>query len=523
MVIRIFRNDRFPPPLSHLTMNRHWISLALACVLALSIVGCKKKAPVELAPSVTKDKPDTAAPAKPGESKPEETKPAADKQPSVELKQETKPAEPAKPAPMPVAPETTPVTPEPMKAAEPAPATPTPTTEAKTPATETFVEISLLDPSLTAGIPGDGPLTDEQIKAWLDKPENHLAIKPILPLGLDKGAGQEKGIKENPMTRAKIELGRQLYFDTRLSKDNSVSCASCHHPDSGYAKNTRFGVGINGQEGGRNSPTSYNRILSDLQFWDGRAATLEEQAKGPIQNPIEMGNSHEVCVKTVGDIPGYKIQFEKIFNGPADIENIAKAIATFERAVVTGPSPFDYNEVLVALKGEDEEDIKANPTLAAKFEAAKAALAKTPMSESAIRGRELFFGKANCTACHVGPNLSDEKYHNLGVGMDAEKPDLGRSEISKDVKDTGAFKTPTIRNIALTGPYMHDGSQKTLDDVVEWYAKGGHPNPHLSDKVKKLELSDQDKKDLVEFMKACTGDFPTVQTGRLPEGPKATS
>lgn len=483
-------------------MNRLYFNAALICVLALTIVGCKPKTPAKLEDSVTKNKPEVAAPAKTTDTKPEEAKPA-----------EPKPMEEPKPA-----------TPEPMKANEPA-ATPTPATptETQAPVAESTVEISLLDPSLTAGIPGDGPLTDEQIKAWLDKPENHLTIKPILPLGLDKGAGQEKGLKENPLTRAKIELGRQLYFDTRLSKDNTVSCASCHHPDTGYAANTRFGIGINKQEGGRNSPTSYNRILSDLQFWDGRAASLEEQAKGPIQNPIEMGNSHEVCVKTIGDIPGYAIQFEKIFGGPANIDNIAKAIASFERAVVTGPSPFDYNEVLIGFKGEDEEDIKADPKLWAKYEGAKNALAKTPMSESALRGRELFFGKANCTACHVGPNLSDEKYHNLGVGMDAEKPDLGRSEISKDVKDTGAFKTPTIRNVALTGPYMHDGSQKTLEEVVEWYAKGGHPNPHLSDKIKKLELTDQDKKDLVEFMKACTGDFPTVQTGRLPEGPKASS
>jgi len=141
-----------------------------------------------------------------------------------------------------------------------------------------------------------------------------------------------------------------------------------------------------------------------------------------------------------------------------------------------------------------------------------------PMSDSAKRGRELFFSdKANCTACHVGANLTDEKYHNIGIGMDKEKPDLGRSMFTMQDKDRGAFKTPTIRNVELSAPYMHDGSVETLADVVEWYAKGGHANEGLSDKIKKLDLTSQDKQDLVEFMKACTGEFPKVERGRLPE------
>jgi cytochrome c peroxidase len=141
-----------------------------------------------------------------------------------------------------------------------------------------------------------------------------------------------------------------------------------------------------------------------------------------------------------------------------------------------------------------------------------------PMSESAKRGRELFFGqKGGCTACHAGPNFTDEKYHNLGVGMDAEEPDLGRYEVTKEDKDRGAFKTPTVRNVALTAPYMHDGSQKTLEEVVEWYDKGGHPNDYLSKDVRKLNLTDEDKQDLVAFMKALTGELPKVQMGRLPQ------
>jgi cytochrome c peroxidase len=139
------------------------------------------------------------------------------------------------------------------------------------------------------------------------------------------------------------------------------------------------------------------------------------------------------------------------------------------------------------------------------------------MSDSARRGRGLFFGKANCTACHVGANLADEKYHNLGIGMDKPEPDLGRYVVTKDEADRGAFKTPTVRNAALTPPYMHDGSVATLEEVVEWYDKGGHPNPHLSDKMKPLNLTAEEKTDLVEFMKACTSPTSPVQIARLPE------
>lgn len=384
-------------------------------------------------------------------------------------------------------------------------------------------EVMLGSPELTAGIPGEGALTVEQIKAWLDNPSNHEELIPSLPLGMSLGEAGIKGIKENPLTRAKIELGRQLYFDTRLSSDSTISCASCHHPDEGYAKHTQFGVGVGGQEGGRNSPVSYNRILSTLQFWDGRAESLEAQAVGPIANPIEMANTHEVAVQTVKDIEGYELQFAAIFGDEGvTIDNIGRAIATFERAIVTGPSPYDYRVVLERYEKllEAEPELKTDdPEEYALYEQAVRDAEAHPMSESARRGQTLFFDekKTDCKACHAGANFTDEQYHNLGIGMAAEKPDLGRFVVTNDPKDTGAFKTPTLRNVETSAPYMHDGATKTLEEVVEIYAKGGHPNEHLSEKIKKLDLTDQDKQDLVAFMKALTGPFPKVETGRLPE------
>ncbi len=380
-------------------------------------------------------------------------------------------------------------------------------------------KVLLGGPELAMGIPGKGKLTIEEIQKWLDQKHNHDVLEVTLPLGLNGGKIPAGILEANPLTRAKIELGRQLFFDTRLSADNTVSCSSCHSPDEGYAKHTQFGVGIDGQEGGRNQPVNYNRILSTLQFWDGRAASVEAQAVGPIENPIEMGNTHEKAVETIKNIPGYKMQFDKVFGkSGVTIDNIGKALASFERILVTGPSPFDYNKRLKPYEQFEKEDFEDDPELKKEYDEAVAMAKKYPMSESAKRGQELFFGKRiNCAACHVGANLADELYHNLGVGMDAKEPDLGRYEITKVEKDKGAFKTPTIRNVVNSYPYMHDGSQKTLMDVVEHYNKGGTPNKFLSDKMKKLNLTDQEKKDLVAFMEACTGEITPVETGRLPE------
>ena len=377
-------------------------------------------------------------------------------------------------------------------------------------------KVLLGESSLTAGVPGSGPITLEQIDSWLANAKNHAVIEPILPLGLSAGAGQLQGLQSNPLTHAKIELGRQLYFDKRLSLDSTVSCASCHNPQEGFAAHTKTGVGINGQRGGRNSPVALNRILSGAQFWDGRADSLESQAIGPIANPIEMGFTHQGVVERLGGIPVYARQFEAIF-GDLSITRVGEAIAAFERVLVTLPSPYDYAEQMRAFAGLDQADIDDDPDLVRLSNEATAGVESHAMSDSAKRGREIFFTeKGNCTACHVGANLADEKYHNIGIGMDASDPDRGRFTVTNDEKDTGAFKTPTIRNVALSAPYMHDGSVATLQEVVEWYDKGGHPNKYLNEKIRKLNLSEQDRADLVEFMLACTGPAPLVEISRLP-------
>ena len=297
--------------------------------------------------------------------------------------------------------------------------------------------------------------------------------------------------KDNPQTAEKIALGKQLYFDKRLSKDSTVSCASCHAPDKGFSNGERFATGVGGAKGGRSAPSVINAAYYRQQFWDGRAASLEEQALGPIANPIEMALSIEDAVGRLNKIEGYKSQFQKVFGTDANPEGIAKAIAAYERTVLSGNAPYD------------------------KFKAGD----KSALSEAAERGRKLFFGKANCAACHGGSNFSDNSYHNIGIGMDVKDFDKGRVVVSKLGGDTGAFKTPTLREIARTAPYMHDGSLKTLEEVVEHYAKGGIANEWLDEEIFKLRLNDQDKKDLVTFMKEglASPDYPNHKAPKLPE------
>jgi cytochrome c peroxidase len=306
-----------------------------------------------------------------------------------------------------------------------------------------------------------------------------------------KGLAPLKVPDDNPLTEAKIELGKQLYFDPRLSIDNTVSCASCHDPAKGWSNGERFATGIRGQKGGRSAPTIINSTYQAFQFWDGRAHLLEGQALGPIQNPIEMDLKLDALCEKLNKIPGYRKQFQEIFGTDANPDGIAKAIASFERTVLSGDAPYDR--------------FKAGDTQA--------------LSESAQRGMKVFFGKGHCSACHQGANFTDGAFHNIGLGIDDPSPDLGRMAETKLVGDRGSFKTPTLREIARTAPYMHDGRLKTLEEVVDYYDKGGTPNPQLDEEIYQIKLTPQEKSDLVTFLKQglSSDSYPLIKAPKLPD------
>lgn len=301
------------------------------------------------------------------------------------------------------------------------------------------------------------------------------------PLGLPTLLWPE----DNPYTKEKADLGRLLYFDKRLSSDGTVSCASCHAISKAYTDNLPVSTGIDGKKGVRNAPTVINSGYEKRLFWDGRAASLEEQCKGPLANTKEMTNddnahdAHMECQRRVKDIAGYRVIFKDVFgNDECSIDDIAKAVATYERTVLSGESPYD-----LYITGKD----------------------KTKMSEEALFGLKVF-RKSGCANCHAGPLFTDGRFLNIGVGMDAETPDLGRFVITQDPKDWGAFKVPTLREIEYTFPYMHDGSLNTLEEVVDFYDRGGIKNRNLHPLLQKpLNLSADEKKALVTFMKTLNG------------------
>jgi len=347
----------------------------------------------------------------------------------------------------------------------------------------------------------------------------HAAHAELLELPVPQDVLAPEIPEDNPPTVAKAGLGERLYFDTRLSTDGTVACATCHDPRTGFAdgRGAETSAGVGRARGTRNAPTVLNAVFLSDQFWDGRASSLEEQAVQPLINPIEHGfTDHSAVVTKLRQLGDYGRLFGAAFGtDEITIERVGQAIATFERTLISLDAPIDR----FLAGGQDA------------------------ISISAKRGWDLFNGKARCNTCHghitVFPLFTDELYHNIGVGSqnidfervarsaasaiekgasidelavgDAEASELGRFMVTGESKDMGAFKTPQLRNVALTAPYMHDGSEASLRDVVELYDRGGSPNPYLDGGIRPLGLSEQEKSDLVELM----GTFTSSDLARF--------
>ena len=349
--------------------------------------------------------------------------------------------------------------------------------------------------------------------AWLmtSGDEAVSAGSPVLPVGKPVTIKTPLGLppvpvpSDNPLTAEAISLGRLLYYDPALSVDGTVACATCHNPALGFTDNKVLSNGVQGKTGTRNAPTVVNSAYYTSQFWDGRAATLEAQAAGPMANPVEMAHTLPGVVEHLQKDATYRDEFKKAWGtDQISIEMVTKSIASFERTVVSGNSPFDRYYY-----GGD----------------------KKALSLSAQRGLKLFVNpkKGNCQVCHtIGAKFAlftDNKFHNLGVGADTrgEFVDKGRYAETKTDADIGAFKTPSLRNCTETAPYMHDGSMPDLKAVIDHYIGGGNSNPHLDKEMHSLDfLTRQERADLLAFLKSLTGEMPK-DVGPPPTGTAATS
>jgi cytochrome c peroxidase len=322
------------------------------------------------------------------------------------------------------------------------------------------------------------------------KPGNEKPIGKVVTIEPPLGLPQVPIPADNPPTRETIALGRKLFYDPRLSKNNTLSCASCHNPYMAFSDGRSISLGFGGALGVRNAPTILNAAYSPLQFWDGRASSLEAQSAFPLANPVEMDQPHDVSVSKIRKDPVYQAEFAQAFGpGRITLDLIQKSLASFERTLLSGNSPFDQYQY-----GGN----------------------KQALSPSAIRGLEIFRDpkRGNCAVCHTIEDhyalFTNGTFHNIGVGVsgDGRITDLGRFDQTKVQAETGKFKTPGLRNVALTAPYMHDGSLKTLKAVVDFYAGGGNSNPYLDRDIKPLHLSAQDRADLVAFLESLTGEMP---------------
>ena len=295
---------------------------------------------------------------------------------------------------------------------------------------------------------------------------------------------------DNPLTPARAELGKSLFFDPRLSGSNWISCATCHNPGLGWSDGLPKSVGHGMKPLRRGSPSILNVAFNPIQMWDGRSPNFEMQALIPIETPGIMAQSMPALVKKLEPIQGYRQLFEKAYPGEGiSGSTIVKALASFQRTVLSTVSPFDRWR-----KGNGQA-----------------------VSASAKRGFALFEGKANCVKCHSGFNFTDNGFHNIGLEIVSDDDDPGRFGQRKVPIAKGAFKTPSLRDVALTAPYMHHGIYATLEEVVEHYDRGGVVKDNVSPNIVPLNLSTQDKADLVAFMKSLTGTPARVVLPHLPQ------
>ncbi|MEW4452661.1 cytochrome c peroxidase [Bremerella sp. JC817] len=308
-----------------------------------------------------------------------------------------------------------------------------------------------------------------------------------VPLGIDWIIVPD----DNPQSAAKVQLGKQLFFDPRLSGNGTTSCATCHDPNQGWADNQRFTAGAHGEPTVRNVPSIVNVGLHRTFFWDGRARSLEEQALSPLQNPIEMDIDLGVLEDRLKSIGGYRQQFEAIFPDGVTAQNVARSLAAFQRTIVAGETLYDR------FRGGHADALDGEIGI----------------------GSGLFFGKANCGNCHIAKVYTDHQFHNIGTGLDSLPQDRGLADQTGRQEDVGKFRTPLLRDLALTAPYFHDGSKATLEEVVDFYSEGGGKNPNLDSHIVPLKLTPEEKKALVTFLREGlrSKQYPQVEKPQLPE------
>ena len=281
--------------------------------------------------------------------------------------------------------------------------------------------------------------------------------------------------KDNELTPERVMLGKMLFFDKRLGKDDKWACESCHYVDKGWADGTKVSTKADGKDNGRHSPTLVNVAFANEWYWDGRKATLEAQILAAWTG--QMGGDPKAVAAKLVKIPEYKAHFQRAYKEAPSGDNIVKALASFVRTIWAGEAPYDKFE-----KGDKEA-----------------------VDESAQRGFNVFTKKANCSLCHAPPMYTDYKYHNVGIGFgEGGNKDEGRGKVTKKDEEKGAFKTPTLRGVALHAPYFHDGSAATLEEAVDYMLTGFHKNDHLDEQLKEVKLSDDEKKDLIAFLNALT-------------------